>query len=1505
MNGQNQPTEQDVVSFTGSLHDAQAQPLLYSGRLVGPYEPGGGVPWTYYEDHLKTQLEFRGITDEKQQIMAILNEIGLKCIVELRNSINGKDPKTLTLAELWKALQKRYSPKKLIVAQRDRLLVSKQKPGQKLEEYFSELQETANHCELEKVDSADKARDMLMVQVFLRGLQKETTRVKLLQEADLTADKALELAQMYEQAQEEGHGMGVHAEPSGIARLRTDRPSRPQERGNRTQRGPECPRCLNHDHSSEQCKFRNGECHRCGKRGHIARACHGGNRDASRQRQPRRGSRHPRAHQVSEEPTRAEGDLYAVKTDQGEGSSVEVDTLNDRLEPPRYLTIEVNGKPVKFEMDTGAAVATINKDQWEAIGKPILEEPTRKLIAYQGTEVEVLGTVTVKAQFDGVTNLVELYVAKRGVALCGRTLIRDLKIPMGPHYANELHGIRPKKTLDQILTDHAEVFNADSGSVTKEVSLITKEEVTPKFFKARKVPYALKPKIEEYAAQKVREGIWKPIETSDWATPIVVVPKPGNQVRICGDYKVTVNPYLKVNQYPIPTPEELFHKLNGGQKFSKVDLKDAYMQLPLDEKSRKMCVIITPQGLFEPQRLQFGISSAPAIFQKFMDQLLQGIDGVVCYLDDVTVTGRTDEEHLQRLDEVLERMKNAGLRLKLKKCDFLKEEVELLGRIMTAEGVKVNPKKVDAIVKMPDPQNVKELSSFLGMVQYYSPYVPNLANLAAPLNRLKGKDVSWKWTQAEKAAVRAIKQKLISAPILAHFDPNEEVVLATDASEYGIGAVLYHRNADRSLKVIAYASRTLTSAERNYGQIEKEGLGIMFGVEKFNEYLYGRKFTLQTDHQPLVKIFGPKGNLPVVAAKRLHRWSLRLMMYSFNIEYVPTDKFGNADGLSRLPQADEKPSPSMTAVQTEVNALEDERVSKMPITRTSILEAMTKSKVLPRVLKYVQNGWPEHCPDADLEPFFRRRTELSLRKGAILKGLQVIIPESLQEPLIAALHHGHMGINRMRNLARQHFWFPKMEQMIRETAERCSECAKVGPEMAKTSLHPWEEPEKPWDRIHIDYAGPKYGKMWLIVVDAKSKWPEVIATTSTSSAATIRALRNIFATHGLPKSIVSDNGTGFTSKEFEDYCKSRGIEHVLTPPWHPPSNGLAERFVRTFKESMAKNVSSVKPIDVALPSFLFEYRVTPHPATGMSPAEILMGRKLRTTLSLLHPDDEQRRPGTELFKESYKANMKRNHDKKVQFRDFVVNDLVYARDYRARAERWLEGIVVRVLGSNTYLVKTDAGTWNRHADQLKRRKPYHPEQTEEPEEPLVIRLPVDGDARPEEMPEEQEPLSEEEGEERPETPPPGPLVLAGEQAMPTPPLAQRRNRRGPHPRERDPGFVDPSTIRMPPRPKGWRMVPNPQLANQPPNQHDLHRVHSETGTDTGQSPCVLETGPTSACAELTTKLAPQKAQARRRRKFWTRRRPTTDPYYATLQAERQMERQRCKPVAVKHPDVSS
>ena len=331
----------------------------------------------------------------------------------------------------------------------------------------------------------------------------------------------------------------------------------------------------------------------------------------------------------------------------------------------------------------------------------------------------------------------------------------------------------------------------------------------------------------------------------------------------------------------LPTTQDLNTALVDSKVFSKLDLSHAYVQLNVDKESQEYLTISTHKGLYSYFKLPYGVKSSPKIFQAKMDQILQGIEKCVCKQDDILVGGNDWQENLKILAEVLDRLHKYNLHLKLPKCEFLKPEVVQLSLKISAVGLQPVEEKINAVKKAPTPCNVSELTSFLGMMQYYHSLLPGLATMLAPLHKLLQKGMQWEWTHDCQKAFEACKEGLTSDSLLVHYDLNRELRLACDASSYGLGAVLSHIMDDSQESPIAYASRTLSSSERNYAQIKREALSIVYGVKKFHQFLYGRKFTLVTDHQPLLVLLGPKPAIPTMAAARMQRLAIVSSAYDY------------------------------------------------------------------------------------------------------------------------------------------------------------------------------------------------------------------------------------------------------------------------------------------------------------------------------------------------------------------------------------------------------------------------------------------------------------------------------------------------------------------------------------------------------------------------------------------------------------------------------------------------
>ena len=959
---------------------------------------------------------------------------------------------------------------------------------------------------------------------------------------------------------------------------------------------------------------------------------------------------------------------------------------------PLTVQLEINGIQLPFEVDTGAAVSLISLEAKHKFLQDVeIQETTVSLHTYTSESIQVVGTMQVQVRYGDHVGEHKLFVVKGvGSTLMGRDWLQDIRLDWKSLGVAKIQS--DTLNLTDLLRDCKKLFEEGQGTIKGfKARLAVQENAKPKFYRPRPVPFALKEPIERELHRLEEAKVIEKVPYSEWAAPIVPVPKADGKVRICGDYKVTINPVLDVDCHPLPKPQELLATLAGRKKFTRLDLSSAYLQMELETESRNYVTINTHLGLYRYTRLPFGIASAPAIFQRSMDAILQGVPSVICYLDDLLVTGASDREHLQNLQQVLSRLKEQGVKLKKEKCSFLQTSAEYLGFVIDAEGVHTSPTKLEAIQNAPEPRNVNELRSFLGLLNYYGRFIPNLAALLHPLHALLQRTKKWKWTKECADVFRNAKKQLSSAPVLAHYDPQLPLQLAGDASSYGVGAVLSHRYPDGSERPVAYASRTLLPSERNYAQIEKEALALIFGIQKFHQFIYGRKFTLLTDHQPLLAILGPKKGIPSIAAARMQRWALLLSAYQYVISYRSTREHANADCLSRLPL----PQKEAIGNPPDAAVFNIAQISMLPPVTSDAIQAATRTDpILGAVLRYTQSGWPLNVPP-EMKPYWARRDALTVEQNVLMWGIRVIVPKSLQNQVVQELHESHPGVARMKLIARSYIWWPCLDAQLEKLASSCSACQETKNAPPKVPLHPWQWPSKPWSRVHIDFAGPFLNRFFQVIVDAFSKWPEVIEMNSSTTAKTIEALRHVFAIHGLPEQIVSDNGAQFISDDFNHFMKQNGIKHLRSAPYHPATNGLAERFIQTFKKAMRAGIKENGQLKQCLENFLLSYRTTPHATTKEAPCRLMMGRALRTRLDLLRPNVE-----SQVLKQQ--ASQKQYHDNHSRVRVFTVGDKVLAKNFRA-GPKWVQGTIVDCLSSVTYRVKVFHNMlWRRHVDHLHR-----------------------------------------------------------------------------------------------------------------------------------------------------------------------------------------------------------
>ncbi|CAH8680112.1 unnamed protein product [Schistosoma rodhaini] len=494
------------------------------------------------------------------------------------------------------------------------------------------------------------------------------------------------------------------------------------------------------------------------------------------------------------------------------------------------------------------------------MGSPSLQRSTQKPRTACGNFLNLSGQLECRVTFRDSSFTGVCHITPSDQNLLGLDWFDQLKLADVPLNTICYMVSQPHDTESytrKLMAQFSSIFQPGSGQCSAiKATLRLKPEAKPVFRPKRSVPYATLPTVDEELNRLQQQGVITPVSYSAWAAPIVVIKKANGTIRICADFSTGLNAALEQHHYPLPVPADFFTMLNGEKFFAKLDLADDYLQVEVDEASRELLTINNHRGLFQYNRLPFGVKTAPFIFQQLMDTILSGIPGVAAYLDDILIVATTLEQMQERTILVLKRISKNGFRLQPEKCQFLLRSVKHLGFTFDADDSRPDPENVRAIRQMPTPTNISTLRSFMGLVSYYTAFVPSMHDIRAPLNGLLRKNSTWNWTKECDTAFCKLKSIISSKLLLTHYDPCMPIIVAADVSAYGLGAVISHQFPDASENAIMRASRTLIPAEKKYSQIEEETLALVFAVRRFHKYLYGRRFTLLTDHKPLLAISG-------------------------------------------------------------------------------------------------------------------------------------------------------------------------------------------------------------------------------------------------------------------------------------------------------------------------------------------------------------------------------------------------------------------------------------------------------------------------------------------------------------------------------------------------------------------------------------------------------------------------------------------------------------------------
>ena len=1250
--------------------------------------------WEYYSQGAELSEK-----DKTVQVGILCSVMGSDCL-RIMNSLttltdqDKKDP-----ARIIAELSNHFEPQKHVLFERYKFNSANQSDAETVDQYVMRLRQLAKSCEYGNLEES-LIRDRLVM-----GTHDARSRDRLLRDRPVPdlqrcvdTMRASELQRAHQMDRPPGesplHALHATSRQTTGKKYSRGRPTRdpaPQKTPEQEKTFKRPRKCIccggRHKRRKELCPAYGKVCDKCKKENHFASEC------LSR-----------KVHHLELE----DSDTQAVLDDESDDSIYSLRSGDNKS--AFIVSLEFHADEIPnatsthmVQLDSGAFVSAMSIDSLKSILQTEhvkLQKSNSKVRFYDNRSIRPLGRYELGVSSIG-SNAVhnvsfEILESAPWPIIDGDTCLKVgwLQPPTCGHISTVLKQEQPV-TREYILKEYKDVFTG-LGCLPGDYHIEIDEQVRPVHHAPRRIPVPLRAKMKAKLDELEQSGIIKKVTTpTDWISSSVAVLK-GDKLRLCIDPK-DLNKAIKRPKYQIPTIDEVLPNLAKAKVFSILDAKDGFFQVKLDEESSYLTTFWAGSfGRYRYTRCPFGLSSASEEYQRRQKEVLEGLHGVDVIADDIICYGCGDTveqataDHDRNIIALLDRAREVNLKLNAKKMRLRLKEVPYMGHLLTDSGVKPDPAKIDAIINMPKPTDAKAVQRLLGSVNYLAKFLPCLSDVSEPLRRLTQKDIEWHWEVEQEHAYKAILQLITTTPVLKYYDLEQEVTVQSDASEAGLGAVLLQQG-----QPIAFASRSLSETERGYSQIEKEALAIVFACERYDQYLHGRSFRVETDHKPLEAIV----KKPIhKAPKRLQRMLMRLQKYSMKVEYVPGPQMYISDMLSRA-FVQTKVSKDMSEgivfqLQREDELFQDisevsqvQHMSLSDATHAKIQKTTAMDPVLQAVATTVLSGWPEtkdRVP-VNIRHFWSFRDELTVQDGILYKGMQVVIPRVMQAEMLAKVHRSHLGAEATLRRAQDVMFWPNMASQLKDTVEACAVCNELADNQQQEPMMSHKLPTLPWAKVAQDLF-TVHGKNYVVTVDYYSDFFEVDELDDTSAESVVKATKAHFARYGIAD-MVTDNGPQYTSQVFSDFSREWEFNHVTSSPYHSRSNGKAEAAVKVAKKMLKKTKRDGTDFQMAL----LEHRNTPD-KFGYSSVQKLQARRTRTTVPtnkvLLKPQvvegvDEQLQMKRQKAKQQYDRHAK-------PLPELEIGEPVMIQPLQPK-QPWSRGSCVAKVGPRSYLVESESG----------------------------------------------------------------------------------------------------------------------------------------------------------------------------------------------------------------------